>query len=171
MLREKKGQIIDKIAGDLSRTEIIIATNYQGLTTKQMNELRQALAKAGGEYHVVKNTLTCIAANKVGKERMVDIIDGPVALAFGYGDVVSLVKALNQYIKSTGLPLKIKGGLLEERVLTPEEVIGLATLPPKEVLISQLIAWLQVPIVSLRDTLNFPLQGLITVLQNKEEKA
>ena len=170
MLKEKKGQIIDRLTSDLSRSEIIISTNYKGLSAKQMEELRQTLTKAGGEFHVVKNTLTCIAANKVGKERLVDIIDGTVAIAFSYGDIVGLAKALNQYMKGTELPLKIRGALLGERILTSEEVIILASLPSKEVLISQLIAWLQAPMIGLRDAINFPLQGLVTVLQNRKEK-
>jgi len=118
----------------------------------------------------VKNTLARIAAKKAGKERMINIIDGPVALAFGYGNIVSLVKALNQYIKSTESPLKIKGGLLGDRLLTPEEVTSLASLPSKEVLISQLITWLQVPMIGLRDVFSFPVQGLITVLQNRKQQ-
>jgi len=170
MLKEKKRGLIDKLAGDLSQSEIVIVTNYRGLTAKQMSELRQDLMKGGNEYHVVKNTLARIAAKKAGKERMIDIIDGPVALAFGYGNIVSLVKALNQYIKSTESPLKIKGGLLGERLLTPEEVTSLASLPSKEVLISQLIAWLQVPMIGLCDVFSFPLQGLITVLQNRKQQ-
>jgi len=171
MLKEKKRQLIDRLTDDLSRSDIVIATNYRGLSTKQMSELRQTLAKAGAEYHVVKNTLTCIAADRAGKKRMVDIIDGPVALAFSSGNAVSLAKALNQYIKSTESPLKIVGGLLGERILVPEEVINLASLPSREVLISQLMAWLQAPISGLAAVLNSPLQGLIAVLQGRKEKS
>ena len=170
MLKEKKRKIIDELIDDISRSEIIIATNYQGLTAKQMSELRQTLAKAGSEYRVVKNTLARIAADKANKGRMVDIVDGPVALAFSHSDITGLAKALNQYIKSKESPLQIRGALLGERVLKPEEVITLANLPSKEVLISQLIAWLQAPMIGFRDILGFPLQGLITVLQNRKEQ-
>ena len=94
MLKEKKRGLIDKLAGDLSQSELVIATNYRGLTAKQMSELRHNLTKGGNQYHVVKNTLARIAAKKAGKERMIDIIDGPVALAFGCGNIVSLSKLL-----------------------------------------------------------------------------
>lgn len=170
MLKEKKREIIDKLTGELSESEMIIATNYRGLSAKQMSELRRSLVKAGGEYHVVKNTLTRIAASKAGKEHVVDIIDGPVALVFGHGDIASLAKALGQYLKSTESPLKVTGGLLGDRILTPEEVKSVASLPSKEVLISQLIAWLQAPITGLCGVLNSPLQGLVAVLQNRKEK-
>ncbi|MBN2185997.1 MAG: 50S ribosomal protein L10 [Dehalococcoidia bacterium] len=170
MLREEKTQIINKLADDLSRSTIIIATNYQGLTAKQMDELRNTLAKADTEYHVVRNTLTRFAADKADREHIVDIIEGPVALAFGHGDVVNPARVLSQYIKSTESTLQIRGALLGERVLAPEEVLNLVSLPPTEVLISQLIAGLQATIVRLHNVLNSPLQGLLNVLQSRSQK-
>jgi large subunit ribosomal protein L10 len=169
MLREKKVQIVSNLADDLSRSTIIIATNYQGLLAKQMAELRNALAKAGIGYHVVKNTLVYRAADQAGKPQLRDIIEGPVALAFGYGDVVNTAKALNQYIKSAALSLQIRGGLLGNRILLPEEVVSLANLLPREVLISKLIGQLQTPVGILHNTLSFPLRGLLNVLQNRTQ--
>ena len=169
MLREKKVQIVSSLADDLSRSTIIIATNYQGLLAKQMAELRNALAKAGVEYHVVKNTLVYRAADHAGKPQLRDIIEGPVALAFGYDDIVNTAKALNQYIKSAALSLQIRGGLLGDRILLPEEVVSLANLPSREVLISKLIGQLQAPIGTLHNILNLPLQGLLNVLQNRAQ--
>jgi large subunit ribosomal protein L10 len=169
MLREKKVQIVSNLADDLSRSNIIIATNYQGLLAKQMAELRNALAKAGVEYHVVKNTLVYRAADQAGKPQLRDIIEGPVALAFGYDDIINTAKALNQYIKSAALSLQIRGGLLGDRILLPEEVVSLANLPAREVLISKLIGQLQAPIGTLHNILNLPLQGLLNVLQNRAQ--
>ena len=171
MLREKKMQVVAKLADDLFRSTIIIATNYRGLPAKQMAELRNALAEAGAEYHVVRNTLACFAADKADKRQLMNIIEGPTALAFGYGDIVNPAKVLNQYIKSADLPLQIRGGLLGERVLTPEEVISLTNLPPKEVLVSQLITQLRIPMSTLHNVLNSPLQGLLNVLQGRAEKS
>jgi large subunit ribosomal protein L10 len=90
-----------------------------------------------------------------------------VALAFGYDDAVNMAKAFNQHVKSTGLSLQIKGGLLGDRILLPEELLSLANLPPKEVLISRLLGQLQAPVVALHNILSFPLRGLLTVLQNR----
>ncbi len=169
MLKEKKAQIVSKLADDLSRTTVIIATNYQGLLAKQMAELRNALAKKGIGYHVVKNTLVYRAADQAGKPQLRDIIEGPVALAFGYEDIVDTVKTLNQYVKSAALSLQIRGGLLGDRVLPPEELAILADLPPKGLLISKLLGQLQAPIGTLHNILSFPLQGLLTVLQNRAQ--
>lgn len=167
MLREKKMRIVSELADDLSRSTIVIATNYQGLLAKQMAELRNALAKAGISYHVVKNTLVYRAADEAGKPQLMNIIEGPVALAFGYDDIVNTAKVLNQYIKSAALSLQIKGGLLGGRILLPEEVLSLANLPSKEVLISKLIGQLQVPMRTLHNICNSPLQGLLNVLQGR----
>lgn len=170
MIREKKIQIVTKLADDLSRSTIVIATNYQGLTAKQIAELRDVLAKTGAGYHVVKNTLARFAADKAGREHVMDIIQGPVALVFGYDDVVNPAKALNQYIKSTESTLQIRGGLLGERILTPGDVVSLANLPPKKVLVSQLITQLNAPISSLHNVISSPLQGLLNVLQARTQK-
>ena len=169
MLREKKVQIVNNLADDLSRSTIIISTNYQGMLAKQMAELRNALSKAGVKYHVVKNTLVYRAADQAGKPQLKDIIKGPVALALGYDDIANTIKVLNQYIKSAALSLQIRGGLLGDRVLPPDEVISLANLPTKEVLVSKLIGQLQAPIVTLHNVLSFSLRGLLNILQNRAQ--
>jgi len=156
MLKEKKAAIVSNLVDDLSRSSIIIATNYQGLLAKQMAELRNALTKAGIGYRVVKNTLVYRAADQAGKPQLRDIIEGPVALAFGYEDIVNTAR---------------RGGLLGDRILLPEELAGLANLPSKEVLISRLLGQLQAPVVNLHNILGFPLRGLLTVLQNKAQTA
>jgi large subunit ribosomal protein L10 len=171
MLREEKVQIVSNLADNLSRSTIIIATNYQGLLAKQMAEFRNALARAGIGYHVVKNTLLYRAADQAGKPQLRDIIDGPIALAFGYDDAVNTVKAFNQYIKSSASSLQIRGGLLGHRILLPEELASFANLPPREVLISKLLGQLQAPVATLHNILSSPLRGLLTVLQNKAKTA
>jgi large subunit ribosomal protein L10 len=167
MIKEKKVQIVSNLTDDLSRSTIVIATNYQGLLAKQMADLRNALAKGGVGYHVVKNTLVYRAADQAGKPQLKDIIEGPVALALGHGDAVTTVKTLNQYIRSSALSLQIRGALLGDRTLSPDEVVSLASLPAREVLISKLLGQLQAPVGTLHNILSFPLQGLLTVLQNR----
>lgn len=171
MLKEKKAQIVSNLADDLSRSTIIIATNYQGLPAKQMADLRNALTKAGIAYHVVKNSLVYRAADQASRPHLKDIVEGPVALAFGYDDEVTTARTLHQYIKSTGLSLQIKGGLLEDRILLPEELASLASLPSREILVSRLIGQLQAPVVTLHNILSSPLRGVLTVLQNRAQTA
>ena len=170
MLRERKEQIVASLAETLSRSTIIVMTSYQGATAKQMNELRGELAKVGVEYHVVKNTLLRRALEKAGRMEMSSIIDGPIALAFGYDDAVSPVKALNQHIKSAELPLAFKGGLLGKRVLAASEVLALANLPSWEVLIARLMGQLQAPVANLNGMLNAPMQRLMGLLGARAQK-
>lgn len=165
MLKEKKTQIIDQLTDKLSGSTIVIATSYQGLSARQMTELRHALADTTVSYQVVKNTLTRFAARRSGKEQVMSIIDGPTALAFGYDDAAEAAKALSQCIKSTGVAVEIKGALFGKQTLSADEVITLASLPSREILISQLIAQLQSTMRSLQNVLSFPLYGLGNVLQ------
>lgn len=169
MLREKKMQIVDDLADDLSRSTIVIATNYQGMLGQQMTELRAVLAKANIEYQVVKNTLVYRAADKAGRPQVRGIIEGPVGLAFGYDDIANTARVLSQYIKSAVSPLRIRGGLLGDRVLLPEEVVGLASLPSRDVLVSKLIGQLQSPLGTLHSVLSSPIRGLLYVLQSRAQ--
>jgi large subunit ribosomal protein L10 len=167
MLREKKEQIVNKLAENLSRSTMVVITNYQGVTAKQMNDLRKTLADTGVEYHVVKNTLLRFALEKTGKAEVSSLIDGPIALAFGYDDILAPVKALNQHIKSAELSVTLRGGVLGERVLAASEIMKLANLPPREVLIAKLIGQMQAPVLNLNNILSAPLQRLLLVLHSR----
>ena len=167
MLREKKEQIVNKLAENLSRSTMVVITNYQGVTAKQMNDLRKTLADTGVEYHVVKNTLLRFALEKTGKTEVSSLIDGPIALAFGYDDILAPVKALNQHIKSAELSVTLRGGVLGERVLAASEIMKLANLPPREVLIAKLIGQMQAPVLNLNNILSAPLQRLLLVLHSR----
>jgi len=170
MLRERKTQIVAQLADSLSRSTVVIATSYQGLTAKELASFRWILADAAIECRVVKNTLVRLAAQRVGMEQIMNIVDGPTALAFGYDDAAHAAKTLSQCIRSRESAVGIKGGLLGERVLNPQEVMTLASLPSREVLISQLASQFQAPIRRLHNALSFPLQGLRNVLEARIQK-
>jgi len=165
MLREKKTSIINQLEEKLARSSIIVTTSYQGIKAKDMTALRIAMNDPDIEFQVVKNNLIRIAAQKVGKEDVMSVIDGPTAIIMGYNDVVKVVKLVNQYIKSTGMAITIKGALLGERTLNTTEVIALANLPSREILISQVVAMLKAPMRGLHNAVSFPLYGLQNVLK------
>ncbi len=165
MLREKKTSIINQLEEKLARSSIIVTTSYQGIKAKDMTALRIAMNDPDIEFQVVKNNLIRIAAQKVGKEDVMSVIDGPTAIIMGYNDVVKAVKLVNQYIKSTGMAITIKGALLGERTLNTTEVIALANLPSREILISQVVAMLKAPMRGLHNAVSFPLYGLQNVLK------
>lgn len=114
-----------------------VLTEYRGLTVAQLGELRQSLGD-NATFSVVKNTLTKIAANEAGvTTELTDLLSGPSAIAFVQGDVVETARGLRDFSRANPL-LVIKGGVLEGKPLTPAEIIQLADLEPREVLLAKL---------------------------------
>ncbi|MBI4282660.1 MAG: 50S ribosomal protein L10 [Chloroflexi bacterium] len=167
MPAENKVQAVERLAQLLSRSSVVIATNYQGLTMSQITELRQRLRQVGAEYHVVKNTLMSRAGVSTGRPGVDAILVGPTGMAFSSGDPTELAKAIQVYIQTSGVPLGLAGALLDGRVLKGNEVALLATLPSKDVLLAQLLGGLQSPLRGLVYVLGAQLRGLVWVLQSR----
>ncbi len=165
----RKEAQVEEIKEKLGRSTIAIATGYQGLSASDMTELRRRLREQGIEYKVVKNTLTLLAAQDLGKEGIGEVMQGPTGLAFGYGDEVAVARGLNTFITSTRSPLVIHGAIMDSRVITGDQVRSLATLPPREELLSRLLGQMQAPVTGLVTVLSAPLRGLVTVLQRAAE--
>ncbi|MFC2066660.1 50S ribosomal protein L10 [Chloroflexota bacterium] len=165
MSREKKTQIIDELQEILSKSKIGILTDYRGLTAAQINSLRRKLRESGTQYRVVKNTLAQFAAQRAGRNELASLFEGPVAIAFGYDDMTEPAKTLVDYIRASRLELSIKSGFLSDSLLTSANVMTLATLPTREILISQVLAGMQGPITNLVSLLAAPIQGIMGALQ------
>jgi large subunit ribosomal protein L10 len=165
MATEKKVQIVESLQEIFSKCNIGILTDYRGLSTAEMSDLRRKLREVGVEYRVVKNSLAQFAAKKAGMDELADSFSGPVAVALGYGEIPDAPRVLADYIHATKSTLGIKGGFLGYRLLTSGDVDTLATLPAREVLISQVMAGIQSPIVGLVNVLVAPIRGIMGVLQ------
>ncbi len=165
MLKEKKEQMIEELASSLSRCTIAVATDYRGLTAKEMVQLRRRFTDAGIEYRVIKNTLTRFAAEKSGKKQLEVLLTGPVAIAFGYDEVVKPAQVLREHIRSASSVLQIKGGIMGDKLLTAEDIANLATIPSKDVLIARFVGQLNAPLQALHNVLSAPLHGLLNVMQ------
>ncbi|MCL0052933.1 50S ribosomal protein L10 [Dehalococcoidales bacterium] len=165
MSREKKAQTIEKLKQLFSKCSIGILTDYRGLSAPEITDLRGKLRESGIEYKVVKNTLARFAAERAGKKELASLFEGPVAIAFGYGDISKPARVLADYIHTSQASLSIKGGFLSDRLLTSEEVITLSTLPPREVLLARVVGGMQSPILTLLSYLTTPIQSFIRVLQ------
>lgn len=162
--KEKKRQIIEELADRLSRCYIAIAVDYRGVTAKEIMQLRRQLTDSSIEYRVVKNTLAKLAADRAGVHQLGSLLTGPVALVFCFDDVAKPARLLREYIQSSGSILQIKGGILRERLLDAGEVVSLATLPPREVLLARLIGQLEAPLQALHNVLSAPLRSFIGLL-------
>ena len=165
MSREKKTEIINSLQELFSRCSVAILTDYRGQAANEMTELRRRLREAGVEYKVVKNTLARFAVQRSGREELLAYFEGPVAIAFGYGDITEPARALANYIEESKAVMTIKGGFLPDRLLTKEEVITLSALPSKEVLLARVVGGVQGPISALVSQLSSPMMGLIAGLQ------
>jgi len=165
MPTEKKVQIVESLQETFSRCSIGILTDYRGLKTSELTDIRRRLREQGIEYRVVKNSLAQFAARKVGMDELAASFEGPVAIVFGYGEILDAARALAGYIRTTKSALSIKGGFLEDRLLSASDVDTLANLPSREVLISQVMAGIQSPIAGLVNVLSAPIRGVMGVLQ------
>jgi len=160
---KEKQAIVAELKEKLARAKGVVLTNPRGLTVAQDTILRRRLRKAGIEYRVVKNTMTRIAAKELGLEGIEPYLEGPTALAFGFADPVAPAKALLDFARENKI-LEIKGGLVEGKVIGVDGVRALASLPPREVLIAQVLAGMQSPIVGLVNVLEGPIRKLAYVL-------
>ncbi len=114
---------------------------------------------------MVKNTLARRAVDSAGKKFLAEHLEGPVALALSYDDVVAPAKTLAEYIKSSGINMQMLGGFLPDRWLTEAQVQTLATMPSREELIGKLVGGLASPIYGLVNSLTSPMLGLVWALQ------
>ncbi len=165
--KEQKGKTINSLEGVFAKAAIGVVTDYRGITANELTKLRRQLRGAGMEYHVVKNTLARIAARQAGREEVTPLLEGPVAVVIGYKDEASVARTIADYIVTNKSTMSIKGGFLPGRRLSAKDVATVATLPPREVLLSILLGEVQKPIAMLISYLNAPIAGLAGVLQGR----
>lgn len=136
MQRSEKATAVAELTEAFRAADAAVLTEYRGLTVTQIAQLRRSLGE-NTSYRVVKNTLTKIAAKEAGVDAFDGLLEGPSAIAFVKGDPVEAAKSLRDFAKDNP-PLVVKGGLLEGRALTPDELTKLADLESREVLLSKL---------------------------------
>jgi large subunit ribosomal protein L10 len=167
MPTEKKKKIMDGLEQTFAQCSSGIMTDYRGLKTSDVVALRRKLRENGVEFHVVKNTLARIAAEKAGKDQLGGILEGPIAIVFVKDDITRPAKILTEHITVSKLAMTIKGGFLGNKLLTPRDVATLATLPSREILLARVMGGVQGPLYALMNQVNAPLRGLMTVLQSR----
>ena len=171
MKREQKEQVVEELTARLKSAETLLVADYRGLTMPQIDQLRTRLLESGARFTVVKNTLTRRAAEAAGTEALLTLLDGPSAIAFleADGDMVAAAKALADAARETQV-LEIRGGIMQGRAVTAEEVASLATLPPEEVLRGQVLGAIVAPVTALAGLLNAPLQNLVGLIDARIEQ-
>lgn len=149
----KKAEIVTEVAKQFNAAESAVFVDYRGLTVDEDTRLRKQLRDANVEMHVIKNSILVRAAKEAGLEGLEEVFVGPTAVAFSNDDVVAPAKIINDFSKEASA-LEIKGGVVEDRVATLDEVIDLAKLPNRDGLLSMLLSVLQAPVRNVAYGLN-----------------
>lgn len=171
MKKEHKQTVVEELTARLKAADTLLIADYRGLTMPQIDALRSRLIESGARFTVVKNTLTRRAAEAAGSEALLALLEGPTAIAFleADGDMLAAAKALSDMAKESKI-LAIRGGVMEGRVLSAEEVESLATLPPVDVLRGQVLGAIVGPVNALLGLVTAPLQNLYGLLDARIEQ-
>jgi large subunit ribosomal protein L10 len=169
--KEDKERVVAELTERLRTTETLLVADYRGLTMPQIDELRTKLLEHGARFAVVKNTLTRRAAETVGNDALLALLDGPTAIAFleSDGDPVAVAKALVDAARETRV-LVVRGGMLEGRPVQPEEIESLAKLPPVDILRGQVLGAVTAPLTAIVGLFTAPLQDLYGLLDARIEQ-
>jgi large subunit ribosomal protein L10 len=171
MHKDQKEQVVAELTERLRESQTLLVADYRGLTMTEIDALRGELLKHGARFSVVKNTLTRRAAEAAGADALLALLEGPSAIAFleADGDPVAAAKALSDAARTTRI-LTIRGGLLEGRALSGDEIESLAKLPPVDVVRAQVLGAITAPLTTIVGLFTAPLQNLIGLIDARIEQ-
>ena len=165
----KKKQLVSWYKDLLTRSQAAILTDYRGLTMADMNQLRSKLREVQGEYHVTNNRLMKLALREANLPVPDDLLKGPTATSFCLNEVPTVAKVLLDFSKESSI-LTIKGGLLGGKVISTDEVTALAELPPRDVLLAQVLGAIQAPASGVARVIAGAIRGILYVLKARVEQ-
>lgn len=171
MARPDKATAVAELAEEFRSSSAVVLTEYRGLTVAQLKTLRRSLG-TNASYAVVKNTLTKIAAREADVVGLDDLLVGPSAIAFVKGDPVEAAKGLRDFARTHPL-LVIKGGVMDGKSMTAEEIKQLADLESREVLLAKLAGAMQASLSGAVSLFAAPLAQtarLVEALRRKAEQ-
>jgi len=160
----QKKEFVTKISQDIQGANIIIVADYRGLSVSEMTDLRNALRAEDVRMTVAKNTLVKRAAAGTDVEGLAEFLKGPTALVLGYGDEVTAVKVVKQFLKKNKKENELRAGFLEGNTLNAVDVSSLAEMPSKDELRGKLVMCIASPLIGLANVLNSNATGLVRLL-------
>lgn len=169
--KEEKGEVISGLRKKFSEAKSVVFTDYKGLTVAEISELRNFLRPERVEFRVIKNTLARIASEGTPVAAAKDLFKGSVAVAIGYHDPVIAPKKVLEFIRKNE-KLKLRGGVIEGRLYSLDEVKAVAELPSREVLLSMLVGSLQAPLSKMAAALSATIRNFgyaLNALKSKRE--
>ncbi len=167
--KEQKREIVAQYGEWLERSDAFVVTEYTGLTMKDMDALRSKIREAGGEFHVVKNTLVKLALKDAEIDIEEDHFLGSTAIGFAFEDPPALAKAITDFAKESDF-VKVKVGYLEKQMMSAAEVKALANLPPLPVMRATLLSTILAPASQLVRTLAEPGRQVAAVMKAYSER-
>lgn len=167
--KKHKNEMQEQYSDWLKKSQAMIMVEYSGLNMKGINTIRSKAREAGGEFHVVKNTLL----KNVFKDQNINLdeqlLTGSTAIGFAFNDAPAMAKAMADFVKGNEV-FKIKGGYLGDQMMDAVQVKALADLPPLPVMRAKLLGVLQAPAGQLVRTLAEPARGLASVIRAHSEQ-
>jgi large subunit ribosomal protein L10 len=167
--KEQKNELVAQYNEWIDGSRAMIVAQYQGLSMKQLDQLRREVRQVGGEFHVVKNTLSKLAFDAAGLTYAEDLFEGSTAIGFAFQDAPDLAKAMTGFAKDAEF-LKVKCGYLGKDSISAAEVQALADLPPLPVVRAQLLGVLMAPANQMARILAEPGRQVAAVLRAYAEK-
>jgi len=161
--KQKKQEILKDLETNLKKAKIIIFINFHGLNVVTSHKLRKLLREIGVRYLVVKKTLAKKALEVVGFKGVMPNLEGELALAFSEQDPIISAKALEKFAKENKT-IKLIGGVWDNKYINSEEVVMLANIPSREILLGKLVYIINSPIRGMVVTLNGVIKNLVSVL-------
>ena len=162
----QKAKSIDELTESLKRAQLAVLTDYRGLKVNDLQTLRATLRPLGAEFHIAKNTLTRIAADRAGIEGLTPLLEGPLALLLAYDDVVGASKAITDFARTSRI-LTVKGGVLNNRLVTAADIEALGSMPSREVLLGKLLGLMVSPMARTVGVLSGPSRSIAYLLQGR----
>jgi large subunit ribosomal protein L10 len=170
MLKSEKERVVADLVERLRASDTLFVADYRGLSMPEIDGVRTEVLKHGARFIVVTNTLTKRAAEEAGVPELIELLDGPTAIAFvDDGDMVGVAKALNDTARQTRI-LSVRGGILQGKPMSADQVRELASLPPAEVLRGQVLGAIIAPLSAIAALINAPLQDLVGLIDARIEQ-
>jgi large subunit ribosomal protein L10 len=166
--KERKEELVARYGEWLKQSQATILAEYSGMSMQDIDALRAKIREAGGEFHIVKNTLGMLAFEKAGLSLPENFFTGSTAISFAFNDVPAVAKAMTEFARTVEA-LKVKGGYLDNRPVTAEAVKSLADLPPLPVVRAQLLGTILAPASKLVRTLAEPGRQVAAVIRAYSE--
>jgi len=167
--RAQKEKMVADYVEKMSRSRALVLADYRGLSVADISELRIRLREVDGVFQVVKNTLFTRALEEAALPVPSEYLEGPIGVGYCLGDAPPAAKVLMDFAKEREF-LKVRGAILGSAVVDADGVKALADLPPREVVLAQLLGVVQGPMSSLISTIQAPMRELVQVLKARSEQ-